>query len=205
VALASCAAVAAVSGVLTDGAPRAAALAAVLGVVAVVTLGAGALRPGRRHALALTGATLVLAAALAVPLATTQRLVRAGQGDGEPTGSLPAAELDHLSAYLRAHQGCARYEAAGARIFNTVALTVKDARPVLTLMSVGDRPLLTAAQLERAARAGLVRYVLIGRPNCVRHGIAGCPPVLRWAREHSTDVSRAAGLPQRGILYRLPS
>ena len=131
--------------------------------------------------------------------------MRAGHGDGEPTGALPAAELDHLSAYLRAHQGSARYEAAGARIFNTVALTVKDARPVLTLMSVGDRPLLTAAQLERDSRAGLVRYVLIGRPKCVSQGIATCPPVLRWARAHGTDVSLSAGLPHRGILYRLPT
>ena len=147
----------------------------------------------------------MLAAALAAPVATSLRLVRAGQGDGEPTGALPAAELDHLSAYLRAHQGSARYEAAGARIFNTVALTVKDARPVLTLMSVGDRPLLTAAQLERQTHAGHVRYVADRPSDCVRNGIATCPPVLRWARAHGTDVSLAAGLPHRGILYRLPS
>ena len=205
VVLAVCAVVAAVAGRLTGGPPRAVALAAVLGAAAVVTLGIGLLRPDRRRALAVAGTTLVLAAALTVPLSTSVRLVRAGSGDGEPTGALPAAQLDHLSAYLRAHQGNARYETAGARIFNTVALTVKDARPVLTLMSVGDRPLLTAAQLRHDTRAGLVRYVLIGRPKCVSHGIATCAPVLRWARAHGTDVSRAAGLPHRGVLYRLRS
>lgn len=203
VALAACAVVAASAGPLTGGPPGVAGLAAVLGAVAVVTLGMGVLRSARRRALVVVGTTLLLAAALTVPLATSLRLVRAGSGDGEPTGALPAAVLDHLSMYLRAHQGNARYEAAGARIFNTLALTVKDARPVLTLMSVRDRPLLTAAQLERETRAGRVRYVLIGRPKCVREGIATCPAVLRWARAHGTDVSLAAGLWHRGILYRL--
>jgi hypothetical protein len=47
--------------------------------------------------------------------------------------------------------------------------------------------------------------VLIGRPKCVRKGLDTCPPVLRWARAHGTDVSFAAGLSHRGVLYRLPS
>ena len=145
---------AAFAGRLTAGPPRAATLAAAVASAAVVTFGAVALRPARRRALVVVGTALVLAAALTVPLATSLRLVRAGLGDGESTGALPAAELDHLSTFLRAHQGNALYETAGARIFDTVALTVKDARPVLTLMSVGDRPLLTAAQLERESRAG---------------------------------------------------
>src|SRR3954470_21373468 len=71
-------------------------------------------------------------------------------------------------------------------------------------MSVGDPPLLGAAELARETRAGTVRYVLIGTPKCMREGgIASCPPVLRWARAHGTDVSLAAGLPHRGVLYRL--
>ena len=130
-------------------------------------------------------------------------LVRAGDGDGEDTGAMTAPELDRLSAYLRMHQGDARYETAGARIFNNLALIVKDGRPVLTLTNVGGRPLLTPAGLARAARAGTVHYVLIGRPSCMRQGIATCAPVIRWARSHGTDVSLAARLPHRGILYRL--
>jgi 4-amino-4-deoxy-L-arabinose transferase-like glycosyltransferase len=205
VALAACAAVAAFAGRPSGGGPpRAFVLAIALAAVASVTIGAAALRPAWRRVLVVGGSVLVLAAALAVPLAMSVRVMRTGLGDGESTGARPAAELVHLSTYLRAHQGTARYEVAGARIFDTVALTVKDARPVLTLMNVDDRPLLTAAKLERESRTGRVRYVLIGRPKCVREGIATCPPVLRWARMHGTDVSRAAGLPHHGILYRLP-
>jgi hypothetical protein len=33
----------------------------------------------------------------------------------------------------------------------------------------------------------------------------GCLPVMRWARAHGTDVSRAAGQPHRGALYDLRS
>ncbi|MEA2169717.1 MAG: hypothetical protein QOF76_3017 [Solirubrobacteraceae bacterium] len=205
VALGTCATVAAFAGRPSGGGPpRAFALATALAALAVVTVGSGALRAAWRRPLVVAGTVLALAAALAVPFAVSVRVVRSGMGDGESTGARPAAQLAHLSTYLRAHQGTARYEAAGARIFDTVALTVKDARPVLTLMNVDDRPLLTAAKLARESRAGRVRYVLIGRPKCVRKGFATCPPVLRWARTHSTDVSRAAGLPHEGILYRLP-
>jgi hypothetical protein len=171
-----------------------------------VLAAAAATRSGRRRGIAAVGCGVLLAAVLAVPLATSASVVRAGKGDGEPTGALPAATLDRLSAYLRSHQGGARYEVAGARIFNTVALITKDARPVQTLMSVGSRPLLTAGQLAHESRAGLVRYVLIGHPACERTGgAASCPAVLRWAWAHGTDVSRAAGLPHRGTLYRLPA
>jgi 4-amino-4-deoxy-L-arabinose transferase-like glycosyltransferase len=197
--------VAALAGRLTGGSTSATVAAAAVAAAAVLAIGAAALVPSWRKALVGVGATLVLAASLAVPVATSVRVVRAGSGDGEPTGALPAGELARLSAYLRAHQGNARYEAAGAQIFSTAALIVKDARPVQTLMNVGNRPLLTAAQLERESRGGIVRYVVIGQPKCVRQGIATCPPVLRWARAHGTDVSLEAGLPHRGILYRLPA
>ena len=199
--------VAVVAGRATGGSATANVVGTVLAAAAMCVLAAAfATRSGRRRGIAAAGCGVLLAAVLAVPLAASASLVRAGKGDGEPTGALPAPRLDRLSAYLRSHQGGARYEAAGARIFNTVALIVKDARPVQTLMSVGNRPLLTAGQLARESRAGLVRYVLIGQPACERTGgAASCPPVLRWAWAHSTDVSRAAGLPHRGILYRLPA
>ena len=199
--------VAAVAGRVTGGSATANVVGAALAAAAMGVLAAAfATRSGHRRGIAAVGCGVLLAAVLAVPLATSASLVRAGKGDGEPTGALPATTLDHLSAYLRSHQGGSRYEVAGARIFNTVALIVKDARPVQTLMSVGDRPLLTAGQLARESRAGLVRFVLIGHPTCQRTGgAASCPPVLRWAWAHGTDVSRAAGLPHRGILYRLPA
>jgi len=204
-ALGGLAVVAAIAGRLTAGRPGATAVAGLAAAIAVLVLVAAAALPARRRTLAGAGAALVLVAALAVPLSTSVHLVRAGQGDGEPTGSLPAARLDRLSSYLRAHQGNARYEVAGARIFNNVALIVKDARPVQSMMSVGDRPLMTAAQLQHEARTGAVRYALIGAPSCLRKGgIATCAPAVRWARDHGTDVSLAAGQAHRGILYRLP-
>jgi 4-amino-4-deoxy-L-arabinose transferase-like glycosyltransferase len=203
-ALGVCAAVAAVAGLPTGGRAAATAVAVALAVAAVVVLAAGAAWPARRAALAGAGAALVLAAALAVPFASSVHVVRTGQGDGEDTGVMAPAQLARLSAYLRAHQGGARYEAAGARVFNNVALVVKDARPMLTLSNVGDRPLMSPAQLARAARSGEVRYALIGHPSCLRHGIATCSPAVRWARAHGTDVSRAAGLKQHGVVYRLP-
>jgi hypothetical protein len=119
---------------------------------------------------------------------------------------MPAAVLDPLSAYLRAHQGTARYEVASASILKAASLIVRDARPVLTLAGVGGRPLLTPGQLARQARTGQVRYALIGHVKCTPAGVGpGCAPVVRWVRSHGTDVSRAAGLPHRGMLYRLPS
>lgn len=204
-ALLACAVVSGVAGLATGGSARATALAGALAAAAALPLAIAAMRPAQRRALAGTGAALVFAAALTVPIATSVSLVRADAGDGETTGTMPPAQLDRLSAYLRGHQGNARYETAGATIFDNVALIVKDARPVLTLMNEGNRPLVTPAQLARAARAGAVRYVLIGSPSCLRRGIETCPPVVRWARSRGTDVSLRAGLPDRGILYRLPS
>ena len=194
-ALCGCAAAAGLSGLVTGGGRAAVAVAIALAAAALVLLTA------RRVPLA-TG--LVLGAALIVPFATSVHLVRAGATDGEPTGTMPASELVPLSAYLRAHQGRARYEVAGATIFKVAALIVHDARPVLTLTGPDGRPLLTSAELARAARSGEVRYALIGRATCAAGTGAGCAPVVRWARAHGTDVSRAAGLPHRGLLYRLP-
>jgi 4-amino-4-deoxy-L-arabinose transferase-like glycosyltransferase len=203
-ALGVCAAVAAVAGLPTGGGGAATAVAATLAGAALLALAASAARPARHRALAGTGAALVLAAALAVPFATAVHVVRTGQGDGEDTGAMAPAQLASLSAYLRAHQGGARYEAAGARVFNNVALVTRDARPMLTLSNVGDRPLMSPAQLASAARSGQVRYALIGHPSCLRKGIETCSPAVRWARAHGTDVSHAAGLAQLGVVYRLP-
>jgi 4-amino-4-deoxy-L-arabinose transferase-like glycosyltransferase len=205
-ALVGCAAVAALAGPLTTVGSRAAVTVAIAAAVGTVLMLAAAARP-RRRGPALAGATaLVLVAALAVPFATSLRVVRDGAGDGEPSGTMPAARLAALSAYLRAHQGHARYEVAGASVFRDVALVIHDARPVLTLTNVGGRPLLTPDQLAHDSRSGQVRYVMIGPLRCKPNGAGGgCTPVVRWARTHGTDVSRAAGLPHRGMLYRLPA
>jgi hypothetical protein len=108
-----------------------------------------------------------------------------------------------MSAYLRAHQGRARYEVASASIVRSAALVVRDARPVLVLAGVYGRPLLTPHQLVRRVAAGQVHYAQIGHVTCVAGIGVGCAPVVQWVRAHGTDVSLAAGLPHKGILYRL--
>ena len=199
-----CAIAAAVAGPLTGATGPAVTIAigAAAAAVVLVAIAAAAPRPERVVAAA---TALVVVAALAVPLATSVRLVRAGEGDSAAAGNLPPAELEHLSAYLRAHQGDARYEMATASIWKAASVIIRDVRPVLTLASVGGRPLVSPAQLAAASAAGDVRFALIGGTHCTPDGKgAGCAPVMRWVRANGTDVSRAAGLPRRGILYRLP-
>jgi 4-amino-4-deoxy-L-arabinose transferase-like glycosyltransferase len=201
-ALIGAAAAAAVAGRVTGGSPRATVVASGLAVVAAL-VAAVAIADRGRGRLPAIAAALVLVAALAVPLSTSVRLVRAGAGDGEPTGERPAAQLDRLSAYLRSHQGHARYEVAGSNIFPSAALVIKDARPVLTLTSAGPVQLVTPTGLADAVRSGQVRYALLGG-RCAPRRRGACLPVVRWVRAHGTDVSLAAGLPRRGLLYRLP-
>jgi 4-amino-4-deoxy-L-arabinose transferase-like glycosyltransferase len=195
-ALCSAAVVAALAGAVTGGAALACLVAAGTAVAAVLVL---ALSGGRRRA----AAALLLAAALVVPATTAIRLVRIGAQDAETTGAMPAQRLHRLSAYLRRHDRRARYEVAGATIFQTVAQIVKDDRPVLTLVGVKGRPLVTPRRLARAVRRGRVRYALPGAARCgPRHRYA-CAPVVRWVRRHGVDVSLRAGLPHRRLLYRL--
>jgi 4-amino-4-deoxy-L-arabinose transferase-like glycosyltransferase len=195
-ALVGAAGAAAVAGRVTGGPPGAVGVALGLAVAAGLVAAAGIRWRGRVPAIA---AALVLVAALAVPFATSVRLVRAGAGDAEVTGARPAAELDRLSGYLRAHQGGARYEVAGSNVLVSAALVVKDVRPVLTLTSVGPVQLVTPAGLAHAD----VHYALLGG-RCAPRRRGACLPVVRWVRAHGTDVSLIAGLPHRGLLYRLP-
>jgi hypothetical protein len=93
---------------------------------------------------------------------------------------------------------------AGASILKSASLIIRDARPVLTLTGPGGRQLVSRPQLARRVRAGQVRYALIGHVKCTPQGRgAGCAPVVRWIRAHAADVSIAAGMAHRGIVYRL--
>jgi len=204
-ALCACAVTAALAGPLTGADRGPATTVAITAALCAVVLAAVAIWAPRRDRLAAGATALIVVAALAVPASTSLRLVRTGAGDSARAGHMPAAVLNPLSAYLRAHQGTARYEVASASILKATSLILRDTRPVLTLAGDAGRPLLTPGQLAHRSRSGQVRYALIGRVKCNRlgHG-SGCAPVVQWARAHGTDVSRAAGLPHRGILYRLP-
>ena len=108
-----------------DGRGTALAVAVAAGLTGLVlALWAADARAPARRALVAAAAAATLVAALAVPLSTSMRLVRDGAGDSAAAGGMPAAKLDPLSAYLRAHQRGARYEVAGASILKATALII---------------------------------------------------------------------------------
>jgi hypothetical protein len=168
-------------------------------VLAVAAAAAAALAAVLRRP-ALTAACAVVAA-LAVPAAASLALAGSTRSDAGLAAPLPPQVVPGLSSYLIRHQGTATYEVASSSVFKAGPLIVRDGRPVLMLTSYQARPLLTPAQLARLVSAGKVRYAMIGRARCTPGGTLACVPVVEWARAHSIDVSRAAGLPH-GTLSR---
>jgi 4-amino-4-deoxy-L-arabinose transferase-like glycosyltransferase len=175
------------------------AVAAVVATAAFAVHAARVPRPWGAGALTVTA----LVAVLAIPASAAVHLSGAGTSSSGRPGYAPPHSVASLSRYLIAHQGTARYEVAASAVAKTGPLIVHDGRPVLMLTSLYDRPLLSAAKLAAKVSAGEVRYVLLGRTTCPKRA-ARCVPVLRWARRHGTDVSRAAGQ-RTGTLYLLRS
>jgi 4-amino-4-deoxy-L-arabinose transferase-like glycosyltransferase len=146
---------------------------------------------------------------LAIPLWASLRAVRANTSDTTPLGILRHGELVPLSAYLRAHQGGAYYEAAFDSGTKMGELVERDARPILVLTTLDGRVFTTVARLRALVAAGRVRYAFLDE-NCGSHPPPrspatdpDCSAPARWVREHGTDVSRQAGLPRAGMLWRL--
>jgi 4-amino-4-deoxy-L-arabinose transferase-like glycosyltransferase len=163
-------------------------------------LGVGvALSARRRKAVGI----VVLAAVLAVPAATSIAAVRHGTQDAGRTGALPQARVDALAAYLR--RAGATSELAASAPAKVGQLIADQGRPVLILSDGQGRQLVTPSQLAGDVAAGRVRFALIGDACTASSGNAhtGCLPVVRWARAHGVDVSRAAGQPHAGALYAL--
>ena len=180
------------------------AVAGSLGVGVVLAAQAASARWGRPRAWSI-GAAALLAIVLAVPAATSVSAVARGSTDSGRPGGMAAGRVASLSAYLRAHQGNARYEVASLSAAKAGPLVVQDARPVLILTSLYGRPLVSVPKLAAAVRSGQVRYALAGA-NCTPGSgdrLAGCSAQAQWLRAHGTDVSRAAGQPNRGLVYRL--
>jgi 4-amino-4-deoxy-L-arabinose transferase-like glycosyltransferase len=163
-------------------------------------LGAGvALAASRRRALG----AIALAAVLAIPTATSIAAVRHGTQDAGRTGALPRARVDALAAYLN-HAGAGSELAASAPA-KAGQLIADEGRPVLILSDGQGRQLVTPTQLARDVADGTIRFALLGDACTPTSGNArtGCLPVVRWARAHGVDVSRAAGQPRSGALYAL--
>jgi 4-amino-4-deoxy-L-arabinose transferase-like glycosyltransferase len=172
------------------------AVAAALGAgLAVAVRGRG--RATHAAAVVALLATLILPAVTAVAAVT-----HATQDSGRP-GALPGARVTALARYLHAHAATARLAvSAPAKAGQLIA---RDGRPTLILSDGAGRALVTPAQLAAQVAAGRVRYALLGDACTAGSGNArtGCLPVVRWARDHGTDVSRAAGQPRRGVLFAL--
>jgi 4-amino-4-deoxy-L-arabinose transferase-like glycosyltransferase len=163
-------------------------------------LGAG-VALAARHRRAVGAA--VLAAVLTVPAATSIAAVIDHTQDAGRTGALPQARVDALAAYLR--NAGASNELAASAPAKAGQFIASQGRPVLILSDGQGRELVTPRQLAKDVSAGTIRYALIGDACTATSGNArtGCLPVMRWARTHGIDVSRAAGQPRGGALYEL--
>jgi 4-amino-4-deoxy-L-arabinose transferase-like glycosyltransferase len=172
-------------------------LVAVAGVAAVVLAARG---------LAPAAFALALLCVLAIPLSAALRAVRLNVSDTNRLGVLHHGELAPLSAYLRAHQGAAYYEAAFDSGTKMGELVVRDARPILVLSTLNGRVFTPLGRLQALAASGRVRYAFL-TALCGSHHEAGdpdCTPAALWVQRHGVDVSRAAGMPRTGMLWRLP-
>jgi 4-amino-4-deoxy-L-arabinose transferase-like glycosyltransferase len=156
-------------------------------------------RPAR-----LTGA-VALCAVLALPLATAVAAVHRGVQVSGRTGAMPAARVAALSGYLRVRDAGTADEVAVSAPSKAGPLIARDGRPVLILSDGQGNQLVSPAALASAVDSGRVRYALLGDACTANSGNerTGCLPVVRWARAHGADVSRAAGQPHRGALYAL--
>jgi 4-amino-4-deoxy-L-arabinose transferase-like glycosyltransferase len=147
-----------------------------------------------------------LTALLAIPLLASVRAVEGNVTDAGNVGALPGGEQHALSSFLLAHQGAARYEVAAGSATAVASLIVGDLRPVLMLTTYNGRQLSSVADLKAQIASGAVKYAFLNS-LCGSHSsktTAGCAPAARWVRAQGTDVSRQAGLPARGLLWRLP-
>jgi 4-amino-4-deoxy-L-arabinose transferase-like glycosyltransferase len=163
-------------------------------------LGAGAALAARGRAQ--RPVAVALAAAVVAGAVVSVRADAAHATDSGRPGWIAPARVAALSAYLRSRDGGAYDEVATVAPSKAAQLIARDGRPVLVLASVDGRQIVSPRALAGAVAAGHVRYALVG-DRCVRAATAGCTPVARWVRAHGTDVSAAAGQPDRGLLYRL--
>ncbi|MEA2375333.1 MAG: hypothetical protein QOD53_1796, partial [Thermoleophilaceae bacterium] len=186
-------------------AERGAAVLVTWVAAAALCVALAAARP-RGRAFVPLAAGLAVVALLAVPLARSAHLIDTNASTAGQLGVAPRAQTAALSRYLGPRTRGARWELATSSYLQAPALVVRDARPVMILAGVNRQVLVSQARVAAAVRRGELRYALVGgacgrarRIETKRH----CPPAVRWVRLHGVDVSHAAGLPGRGLLFRL--
>ncbi|HEX5223667.1 MAG TPA: glycosyltransferase family 39 protein, partial [Solirubrobacteraceae bacterium] len=131
-----------------------------LALVGEVVLGG----PKVREPAALAGAAalvLVLVAVLAVPFGADVTAIEEHVTDAGYVGALPSEEQRLVSAYLREHQGSARYEVAAESATQIGSLVVQDARPILVLSTYNGRVFTNVPELQHAVAKGEVRYAFL--------------------------------------------
>jgi 4-amino-4-deoxy-L-arabinose transferase-like glycosyltransferase len=183
-------------------------LAGALGAIALAVLARlPSVSQGLRSVLAPAGVLLMtLIAVAAVPLHADITSIRTHVTDAGYVGALPIEEQRLVSAYLRAHQGRARYEVAALSATQIGSLVVQDARPIVILTSYNARVFTSIAKLRHLIAQGKVRYAFLNS-NCAGHVSsvnAACSAPARWVRAHGTDVSAQAGLSRGKVLWLLP-
>jgi hypothetical protein len=149
---------------------------------------------------------LALVCILAIPLWASLNAVRENVSDTNPLGILHHGELAPLSVYLRAHQGGAYYEVAFDSGTKMGELVERDAQPILVLSTLEGHVFTSLARLRALVAAGRVRYAFLDE-GCGPQSPAtdpDCSAPARWVSEHGTDVSKQAGMPRAGMLWRLP-
>ncbi len=102
-----------------------------------------------------------------------------------------------MSAYLRAHQGSARYELAAESATQIGSLIVQDARPVVILTTYEARVFTSVAKLKRLIAEGKVRYAFLNTycDHEVSTVNAACSAPAKWVRAHG-DRRLPAGRPE---------
>jgi hypothetical protein len=185
-------------------------LVALAGALAALAL-AGAARArrlaGSLSTAATAGAVVAgLVAILAIPAKADITAIEDAVTDAGYVGGLPASELNPLSAYLRAHQGSARYEVAAESATSIGALIVRDDRPILVLTTYNAQVFTSVARLRRLIAAGEVRYAFLNSycGTTLASTNPACSAPAKWIRAHGRNVSRQAGLPHDKTLYLLP-
>ncbi|MGP8240817.1 MAG: hypothetical protein ACLQQB_03500, partial [Solirubrobacteraceae bacterium] len=151
---------------------------------------------------------LTLVAVLTLPLSADITAIENNVTDAGYVGALPREEQHLVSAYVRAHQGGARYELAAESATQIGSLIVQDARPVVILTTYNARVFTRVAALRRLIARGEVKYAFLntfcGKGTTFYSNNAACSEPVRWIRAHGTDVSHAAGLSRGETLYLLP-